>query len=84
LQQLDVEYIVPGHGNVCGKSYLTDMSAIIQSWIDVVKQALAKGQTLEEAKKSISMIDHYPGDKQRMVWAQNMNITNLYNVLKNQ
>ncbi len=84
LQQLDVDYIVPGHGNVCGKSYLSEMFATVQAWIEAVKEALAKGQTLEEAQKSIKMYERFPGDKQRMVWAQNMSLTHLYNVLKDQ
>jgi cyclase len=83
LQQLDVDYIVPGHGNVCDKSYLPEMSANVKSWIDVVEHAIDQGLTLEEAKKSINMLDQYPAaEREWMAWVQGINIDNLYNVLK--
>jgi cyclase len=83
IGQLDVDYIVPGHGGVCGKSYLVEMSAGVAAWIEVVKDALKKGWSLEESQARINMLDQYAGDKQRMVFVQKINIDNLYKVLSN-
>jgi cyclase len=81
IERLEVDYIVPGHGEVCGKSYLQEMSASINSWIEVVKDAVEKGWSLEESQSRINMLERYAGDKQRMAFVQKINIDNLYKIL---
>jgi cyclase len=81
IEQLEVDYIVPGHGKVCDKSYLAEMSANIAAWIEVVKDAVDKGWSLEECQSRINMLDRYAGDKQRMGFVQKINIENLFKVL---
>jgi cyclase len=81
IGQLEVDYIVPGHGQVCSKSYLGEMTATVSAWIEAVKEALARGWSLEETQSRVDLIDRYPGDKQRMARTQKMNIENLYHVL---
>jgi cyclase len=81
LEQLDVDFIIPGHGEVSDKRALKEMSANISDWIEVVKNAVEKGWSLEEAHSRINMLDKYAGDKQRMSWVQKINIENLYKIL---
>ncbi|HSW57149.1 MAG TPA: MBL fold metallo-hydrolase [Dehalococcoidales bacterium] len=78
---LEVDYIVPGHGEVCGKNYLPEMRANIEGWIQAVLDALNKGWKIEESIARINMLDRYPGDKQRMEFVQKINIENLYRQL---
>ena len=85
LQELDVDVIVPGHGNLCDRSYIPEMSAFIQAWIDAVSSAIDKGVSLEEALKTISLLDRYPMDKGIEFMGeqvQQWNVARLYEVLK--
>lgn len=60
IGDLDVDIIVPGHGELCNKDYLAEQTAIIQGWIDVVKSAIERGLSLEEACDKVSVPDPYP------------------------
>lgn len=60
LSQMDIEVVVPGHGEICKKDYFNEQSSIIKQWIDRVKSAISQGLPLEEAKKRISSPDPYP------------------------
>lgn len=63
IGELDVKYIVPGHGDVCGKSYLKEQSDFIEASIKTIKDAIRKGWTREEAIKNIrSFPSPYPFD----------------------
>jgi len=85
LGELEVDYIVPGHGEVCDKSYLAEQSNFIQDWIDVVKKGIEQGWTKEEAISRISMLDRYPmlpGEPEFMgAEIQKWNVSRLYDVL---
>jgi cyclase len=84
LQKLDVDKVVPGHGNVCEKSYIPQMSVIIEDWIDAVKKAIDQGMSSEEAQEKISLADKYPelAQNERMAGMIRTNIAALYNTLK--
>jgi glyoxylase-like metal-dependent hydrolase (beta-lactamase superfamily II) len=85
MQDLDADVLVPGHGSVSPKSYLTEMGAFIQAWIDAVKAAIKKGMSLEEAQNKVSLLDRYPmqaGSEPMAQMVQQMNIARLYEVLK--
>lgn len=84
LEQLDAEVIVPGHGNVCSRSYLAEMSANIQAWVDAVTQAINEGLSLEQAQDKISQLEHFKleAGEQLMVQTQQTNIARIYEVLK--
>jgi cyclase len=83
-QELDVDYLVPGHGQVCDKSYLPEMSAFIRDWISAVRKAIKEGLSVEEAQKKISFLDRYPmpGNEAMGKMIQGMNVAHLYQVLK--
>ena len=40
---------MPGHGEPCGKRYLTDQAQIIQNWVGVVEAFVRRGLTEDEA-----------------------------------
>ena len=85
LQELEADVLVPGHGNLCDRSYLPEMSAFIQDWIDAVTAAIEQGISLEEAQDKISFLDRYPmeaGTEQMAQMVQRMNVARLYEVLK--
>jgi cyclase len=84
LAKLDVDYLLPGHGDVCDKSYLPEMSSHIQAWIEAVSSAINRGLSLKEAQETLSLPDRYPGMPidERIKQVQSMNIAHLYEVLK--
>jgi len=60
IEALDVDHIVPGHGQICTKAYLTEQARIIESWIDLAKTAIQKGMSIEEACEKLDCPDPYP------------------------
>jgi cyclase len=85
LQELDFDILVPGHGRICDKGYLDEMSAFIQDWINAVKQALDAGISIEEAQAKISFLDRYPmesGTEFLASQVQKWNVARLYEVLQ--
>ncbi len=60
LQELDVDKVVPGHGEVQDKSYLPQMKKNIQTWLDTVAGAIEKGMSLEEAQEKLTFVQEFP------------------------
>jgi cyclase len=59
LQKLDWETVVCGHGPVQkGKDQLGRLIAYMKDMVAAVKNAVAKGMTLDDAKKSIDLSKH--------------------------
>jgi len=84
LNQLDVEYIVPGHGPVVDKSYFAKQSAFIQEWIAAVAAGMAKGWNKKECVARISFLDRYPvdiGQEKSGPMIQQLNVERLYDFL---
>ena len=82
---LDVDVIVPGHGEVCDKSYLKEQTSFIEEWVEAVREAIKQGFSKEEAKARISFLDRYPMDigiESRGPEVQRMNVEQLYDLLK--
>lgn len=87
LQELEADIFVPGHGEICGKDYLPEMSRFIKDWIDAVSDAIEKGISLEEACETIEFFDRYtvpPGSESAKKWLQHKNVERLYKVLSRQ
>lgn len=85
IQELEADVLVPGHGSLCDRSYIPEMSAFIQSWIDAVTAAINQGMTLEEAQDKVSLLDRYAmeaGSEPMGQQVQRMNVARLYEVLK--
>ena len=84
LDSLDVDYIVPGHGPVCTKSYIPLQSAFIREWVTAVALGIAKGWSREECVKRISFLDRFPvdiGQEYMGPRVQELNVTALYDYL---
>ena len=85
MAALDAEILVPGHGEVCTTAYLKEQAQIIQSWIDVVRNAIEKGFGLEEAKARIECPDPYPKQAHTPFTVEVLNekiISRLYDLYK--
>lgn len=77
--------LVPGHGSICDRSYITEMRAFVQDWIDAVTAAIDRGMSLEEAQDSISFLARYPmgaGAESMGRQLQRRNVAHLYEVLR--
>jgi cyclase len=48
ISALDFETLVPGHGEVCGKSYLAEQADILRRWVEVIGEYVDKGMTEDE------------------------------------
>jgi cyclase len=85
LRALDEEIFVPGHGAVCGKSYLDEQGAYIVEWQAYVQSAIEQGMTKEHAiDKLTAMTDRYPMDvglEGQAPRVMRMNVANLYDYL---
>ena len=84
LQELEVDILVPGHGEICNRDYLPEMSAFINDWINAVSDAIDKGMSLEEAKDTIDFFDRYPmlpGSESMKKWLQQGNVDRLYKII---
>lgn len=84
LESLDVAFIVPGHGPVCTKKYISVQSAFIREWVTAVALGISKGWSKEECIQRISFLDRFPVDIGQEFMGpkvQEMNVTALYDYL---
>ncbi len=85
MQNFDAKVLVPGHGNLCDKSYIPQMIALMKLWLKAVADAIEKGMSLEEAQDTIDLRDKYQGSgrsPERMAQTQKMNVKKIYEMLK--
>ena len=54
LNELDVDYVIPGHGEVTDKSAFALMKDKIRVWMDVIGQGIKEGEDLERVKKRVT------------------------------
>ena len=84
LEKLDVDHVVPGHGDVGDKSCFAEMYKTVTIWIDAVKEAIAKGMTLVEAQQKVTMAKQFPNlpRDERTAGIIRMNVERLYELFK--
>ncbi len=83
LGKLDAKVLIPGHGSVCDKSYIPEMSIIVQSWINVMTGAINRGMSREDIQKNIgSLLDAKLAGAGYDKVLLGMNVARLYEVLK--
>lgn len=85
IQEMDIDVIVPGHGQICEKSYISELFHFILEWLDTVKKAIDKGLSREEAMEKISFLDRYPMQQEieRLgPEVQKWNVGRLYDLMK--
>ncbi len=83
-QELDADFFVPGHGDVCDKSYIPEMSAQIQAWVNVAKAALIQGLTVDQAAEDTALLEKHGikvGTDDRAKQVIKMSLAHLYEVL---
>ncbi|MFC1868121.1 MBL fold metallo-hydrolase [Thermodesulfobacteriota bacterium] len=84
---LDVDIIVPGHGEPCNKEYLAEQAQIVDAWAASVQSAVDKGLSLEEAYEEIPNPDPHPKQAETPMTVEGLNraiINRLYSVYSNQ
>ncbi len=62
IAALDVDWVVPGHGEVVTTPYLARQRADLLDWVAAVADAVARGWTREETVRRVSFADRYPVD----------------------
>jgi cyclase len=83
LNLLDVNAIVPGHGNVCDKTYLPQMTEAVRYCLDSVKSAIDKGLSFQEILEKVTFADRYPATANKQAdEVRRKSVTCLYEVLK--
>ena len=83
IGEIDVDIIVPGHGEVCTKAYLEEQYDIIQKWVEVVRSAIDQGLSEEEAMTKITPPDPYPKQPHTPMTEEELNraiISRLYQI----
>lgn len=84
IRGLDVDVIVPGHGEPCDRSYLDEQAGILRRWIEAVERLVDRGLTEEEAASEpldVASIDPYPlAQRLFEVWKHldEVNVRNLH------
>src|ERR1051326_121555 len=86
IRALDVDVIVPGHGEPCHKRYLAEQAQIIENWIGVVEDYIRRGLSEDEAVAApldvVRDIDPYPIGQRLFPMSDSLNERNIRNVYK--
>ena len=82
IAALDVEIIVPGHGEPCGKAYLKEQAQIIENWIGAVGHGLDRGHDETEilAGLDVTRLDPYPIGQRLFPLDSRLNALNVHNL----
>ena len=59
IETLGVDFIVPGHGRLCDKTYLKKQADIVRSWWDGVRSTVEHGLSEGEAEAKVVPPDPY-------------------------
>jgi cyclase len=85
LERMDVDAIVPGHGETCDKDYLSTQAQIIENWLGVVEDFVKRGMTAEEALQqelNVPSLDPYPIGQRLFATSDRLNGMNVSNIYK--
>ncbi|NHJ33142.1 MAG: MBL fold metallo-hydrolase [Asgard group archaeon] len=82
---LDVEWFIPGHGEVCDQKLVKEMIEIIEKMRDFIKEQISLGKTKEEVVKEGYEMNFYPinEDDSFHVNAMKYTLSNWYKFWKN-
>ena len=83
LSELDVDYVIPGHGEVTDRSAFNVMKGMIQLWMDFVGSAIKEGLDIEEVRQKIMAAKEFADVPKEgpMAGIFNMNLEALYRAL---
>jgi len=86
IEALDIETIVPGHGEPCDKRYLARQAQIIENWIGIVegyvRRGLSEDESVAEPLDVVRSIDPYPIGQRLFPMSDNVTERNVRNVYK--
>src|SRR4051812_24292853 len=85
LNDLDVAVIVPGHGETCDKSYLSEQAQIIENWLGTVESFVSRGLSEEDALKEtldVPQLDPYPIGQRLFPLSDRLNRMNVASIYK--
>jgi glyoxylase-like metal-dependent hydrolase (beta-lactamase superfamily II) len=84
MEKYDIDYVIPGHGDVGDKSCIKEMYDTVTIWVNTIKDAIAKGMTLKEVQSQVTMAKQFPNlpRDERTAGIIQMNVTRLYEILK--
>lgn len=81
IKALDVETIVPGHGEPCTKAYLQKQGDIIHNWIGTVERfvdaGLSEAEALAQPLDVVGQIDPYPIGQRLFAFSDRLNLSNV-------
>jgi len=63
IEALEVEAIIPGHGDPCGKAYLKEQGQIVENWVGYIERFVERGMTPDEILQQpleVTKQDPYP------------------------
>jgi len=87
IGQLDVNWIIPGHGAVVGPSYVATQRAALLNWQAAVAAAISQGWTREETVARVKFPEHGPvdvGQEYMLEYVETLNAGSLYDKLSAQ
>lgn len=62
VEAMDIDVVVPGHGEVCDTKMVRKFRLFIQECVNIVREAIKRGMSKEEAADTISFEHLYPGE----------------------
>jgi cyclase len=80
IEALDVDFVVPGHGEIGDKKDLREFISFVEGAVNTVKKAIDQGMSKEEAVATISFEDQLPARHPGPI-QQQMNVVRLYDML---
>ena len=84
LEELDIDIVVPGHGEVCGKEAFAQMSQKVKDWVNIVSGAIDRGLNVQETIELILSDDRFsdvPREGPESMFLQG-NVEGLYRILR--
>jgi len=85
IQNMDLDFIIPGHGEVCDKEVLSKFMENIRTIMESVQSCMDMGLSREETQKTVSYVSRFwipPGMEERYQMLQSMSIGNIYDRLQ--
>jgi hypothetical protein len=56
MDAMEPEYIIPVHGEIGNRADLTEFTQLLEAWVADVRDAIARGQSKQEAAGSINYL----------------------------
>jgi len=84
IAELDVDFVIPGHGPVTDKRSLSVQRSFLMEWKTAVAVAIAKGWSKEETMERVQFKDRFPvdvGQEYMMDYINEWNAKSLYEKL---